>query len=53
MAIIQEVIRVLKDDGYVVISVPNHFYLPMRLRVLLGKGLLWKSISDHSRDYEE
>lgn len=49
MAVLQEVRRVLKDDGYVIISVPNHFYFPMRIRILLGKGLIWKSIgSDHS-----
>lgn len=53
IAVLQEVCRVLKDEGYVIISVPNHFYLPMRLRILLGKGLIWKSIgSDHS-EYEE
>lgn len=54
LAILQEVHRVLKHDGYAVISVPNHFYLPMRLRILFGKGLLWKSIgNDHSRQYDE
>ena len=54
MVVLQEVRRVLKDNGYVVISVPNHFYLPMRLRILLGKGLIWKSIgSDHSLEYDE
>ncbi len=54
LAVLQEVRRVLKDDGYVVISVPNHFYLPLRLRILFGKGLIWKSIgSDHSREYDE
>ena len=54
MVVLQEVRRVLKDNGYIVISVPNHFYLPMRLRILLGKGLIWKSIgSDHSREYDE
>ncbi len=54
LAILQEVRRVLKDDGYVVISVPNHFYLPLRLRIFMGKGLIWKSVgSDHSRQYDE
>ncbi|MEM4406469.1 MAG: class I SAM-dependent methyltransferase [Candidatus Methanomethylicaceae archaeon] len=54
IAVLREVRRVLKDDGYVVISVPNHFYLPMRIRILLGKGLMWKSIgSDHSCYNEE
>lgn len=51
---LQEVRRILKDDGYAIISVPNHFYLPLRLRILFGKGLIWKSIgSDHSREYDE
>jgi SAM-dependent methyltransferase len=54
LVVLQEVRRVLKDDGYVVISVPNHFYLPLRLRILFGKGLIWKCIgSDHGREYEE
>lgn len=54
LAVLQEVRRVLKDSGYAVISVPNHFYLPMRLRIAFGKGLIWKSIgSDHSQEYEE
>ncbi|MBC7227785.1 MAG: class I SAM-dependent methyltransferase [Thermoflexales bacterium] len=54
LIVLQEVRRVLKDDGYVIISVPNHFYLPMRVRILLGKGLIWKSIgSDHSQHYDE
>jgi len=54
LVVLQEVRRVLKDEGYAIISVPNHFYLPMRLRILLGKGLIWKSIgSDHSKIYDE
>jgi len=54
LAVLQEVQRVLKNDGYVMVSVPNHFYLPLRLRILLGKGLIWKSIgSDHRREYDE
>ncbi|MEM2351596.1 MAG: class I SAM-dependent methyltransferase [Thermoproteota archaeon] len=54
VSVLLEVRRVLKDNGYVVISVPNHFYLPMRIRIMMGKGLLWKSIgSDHSRHYDE
>jgi ubiquinone/menaquinone biosynthesis C-methylase UbiE len=54
LAVLQEVRRTLKDNGYVVISVPNHFYLPLRLRILFGKGLISKCIgSDHRREYEE
>lgn len=54
MILLQDVKRILKDDGYVVISVPNHFYLPMRWRILLGKGIVWKSFfSDHTKEFEE
>jgi len=54
LIVLREVRRILKDDGYTVISVPNHFYLPFRLRILFGKGLIWRSIaSDHSREYDE
>ena len=54
LTVLQEVNRVLKDDGYVVISVPNHFYLPMRMRILFGKGLIWRLFGgDHSRNYDE
>jgi len=52
--VLKEVRRVLKDDGFVIISVPNHFYFPLRLRILFGKGLRWKAIgSDHTQDYDE
>jgi SAM-dependent methyltransferase len=54
LAILREVIRVLRDDGTVVISVPNHFYWPMRLRLALGKGIIWRGlISDHGATYHE
>lgn len=52
--ILREAKRILKKDGHIIISVPNHFYLTFRLRILLGKGLIWKSLgSDHSRFYDE
>ena len=52
--VLREVRRVLKEDGYVILSVPNHFYLPLRLRMLFGNNLLWKSMcSDHTHKYEE
>lgn len=54
LPVLQEVRRVLRDDGFIVVNVPNHFYLPLRLRLLLGKGLLWKTIgSDHRESYDE
>jgi SAM-dependent methyltransferase len=50
----REAIRVLRSDGRVIISVPNHFYLPFRLRLLIGKGMIWKSVGhDHSAQFEE
>ena len=52
--VLQEARRIVKSDGYIVISVPNHFHLPSRIRILLGKGLMWKSVgSDHGKYYQE
>jgi len=49
-----EIFRVLKKSGYAVISVPNHFYFPFRLRILLGGNLIWKTIGhDHTKLFEE
>jgi len=54
LPVLQEAIRVLRDDGTIVISVPNHFYWPMRLRLLLGKGIIWRGLlSDHGAAYRE
>lgn len=39
--VMSEIYRVLKDNGYTVINVPNHFFITMRLKILLGKGILW------------
>lgn len=43
LTILSDVKRVLKPDGYVIVSVPNHFFSPLRLRILFGKGLIWNS----------
>ena len=49
-----EVWRVLKADGRLVLSIPNHFYLPFRFRILFGANLIWRSlIHDHSRYFDE
>jgi SAM-dependent methyltransferase len=54
LIVLKEAIRVLRDDGVVVISVPNHFYWPMRFRLLLGKGIIWRGLlSDHGKNYRE
>jgi ubiquinone/menaquinone biosynthesis C-methylase UbiE len=54
LAVLKEAVRVLRRDGAIVISVPNHFYWPMRLRLLFGKGILWRGLlTDHGVGYHE
>jgi SAM-dependent methyltransferase len=54
LPVLQDAIRVLRDDGTIIISVPNHFYWPMRLRLLFGKGLVWRALlTDHGLEYRE
>jgi SAM-dependent methyltransferase len=54
LSLMQEIRRLLKGEGYAVVSVPNHFYYLARLRILLGRGLLWKSFGqDHRRLFHE
>jgi len=49
-----EIFRILKKSGYAVINVPNHFFLPMRLRVLFGKNLIWNTIDhNHTQYFDE
>ena len=51
---LKEAKRVLRDDGTIIISVPNHFYWPMRVRLLFGKGIIWRGVlSDHGAAYHE
>lgn len=52
--ILAEARRILKPDGAIVLSIPNHFYLPMRMQILLGRGLIFKSFyTDHGLVYRE
>lgn len=47
--ILNEVRRVLKDTGYFIVSLPNHFDLRTRLEIFFGKGIIrWSQ-----RQYEE
>lgn len=52
--VVKEIHRALRDDGYAVICVPNHFCISQRIRILLGKGLIWKSLlHDHTKSCNE
>jgi SAM-dependent methyltransferase len=54
LAVLKEAMRVLRNSGTLVISVPNHFYWPMRLRLFVGKGILWRGLlTDHGAGYKE
>lgn len=54
LTVLQDARRTLQDDGEIVISVPNHFYWPMRVRLLFGKGIIWRGLlSDHGALYSE
>jgi 2-polyprenyl-3-methyl-5-hydroxy-6-metoxy-1,4-benzoquinol methylase len=46
--------RVLKDSGYIILSLPNHFYFLFRLRILFGGNLIWKDLlHDHTKEFDE
>jgi SAM-dependent methyltransferase len=51
--VLREVRRILKPEGYAVISVPNHFALPMRLRILFGRGIIYRSLLGSHHEFEE
>lgn len=52
--LLNEVFRVLKDDGVLVINVPNHFYWRFRIRLLFGGNLIWKTMfHNHTKDFDE
>jgi len=49
--LLQEMYRILKPDGFAIISVPNHFYWSMRLRILMGKGIILPFHDSNEWDY--
>jgi SAM-dependent methyltransferase len=54
MFVLSEMRRVLKPSGYAVINVPNHFFYELRLRMLFGKNLIWKTFGhDHTKLFKE
>ena len=54
ITVLKEAKRVLKDDGEIIVSLPNHFYLPFRLKLLFGQNLIWKSLlHNHKSSFEE
>jgi len=46
-----EIHRVLKKDGFAIVSVPNHFYWNMRIRILTGKGIVLPFHNSNEWDY--
>jgi len=40
LALLEEAGRVAGTEGRIVVSVPNHFFLANRLRIMMGKGLI-------------
>ncbi len=54
LQLLSEAKRLSRKKGEILISIPNHFYWWFRLRLLLGKNLIWKSVQhDHTREQEE
>jgi SAM-dependent methyltransferase len=52
--VLQKLLPLVKSDGYIVISLPNHLNLWGRIKILFGGNLIWKGIlHDHSSDYDE
>ncbi|MCX6785219.1 MAG: class I SAM-dependent methyltransferase [Candidatus Komeilibacteria bacterium] len=52
--LLQEAKRIVKPSGYIIISLPNHFYLPFRLKILFGQNLIWKTLMhNHKKDFAE
>jgi SAM-dependent methyltransferase len=52
--LLREIHRVLKNDGVLVLNVPNQFYWRFRLSILFGGNLIWKTFfHDHTKHFEE
>lgn len=49
--LLHEVHRLCKSEGFAIISVPNHFYLSMRIRILRGKGIVLPFHDSNEWDY--
>jgi len=54
LAVLQEIRRVLRPHGNLMVIIPNHFYWWFRLRYLFGKNLIWKTfMHDQTHTFEE
>jgi SAM-dependent methyltransferase len=54
IGLLKEIYKILNKDGYLVICVPNHFFLSFRLKVLFGKNLIWRTLGhDHTKLFNE
>ncbi|MGB2630821.1 MAG: class I SAM-dependent methyltransferase [Candidatus Omnitrophota bacterium] len=49
--ILFEIHRVLRKEGFAVLSVPNHFYLSRRFAILFGEGLVLPFHKSNEWDY--
>lgn len=49
--LLTEINRVLKEEGFAVLSVPNHFYWKRRLAILCGKGIVLPFHNSNEWDY--
>jgi len=54
ISLLLEAKRIVKKDGYIILSLPNHFYFPFRLRIFFGGNMIWKSfMHNHKKNFEE
>jgi len=54
VSVMEEIHRVLRPDGHLVINIPNQFYWWFRLRILFGSNLIWKTfMHDQTKMFNE
>ena len=51
LALLREVRRMLKDEGYAIFAIPQHFDILQRLRMLFGKGIVTAEHKHYCADY--
>jgi len=51
LELLAEIRRILKDDGYALIGIPQHFDIIQRVRMLFGSGIVTAEHLSYSKDY--